>query len=196
MGATSLNEIAPRRRFLAMGLVLPLTAVWYTAGAVRRATACTEQKPTPSETEGPYFKPGSPEQRSLLEPGMTGRRLILSGLVSTTTCQPIAGALLDFWQANAGGEYDNIGFRLRGHQRTDAEGHYKLETVVPGVYPGRTEHIHVKLTVPGKPTLTTQLYFPGQPLNSQDPLFHSELLVKVVKDGDPLVATFEFVAPS
>jgi protocatechuate 3,4-dioxygenase beta subunit len=125
---------------------------------------------------------------------MAGRRLTLTGSVITKTCQPIPRALLDFWQANASGQYDNTGFRLRGHQFTNAEGHYKLETIVPGVYPGRTEHIHVKLTVPGRSTPTTQLYFPGVSLNARDPLFHSELLISVIRDADPLLATFDFVA--
>ena len=142
---------------------------------------------------GPYFKPGSPERQSLLEAGVAGRRLILTGSVVGTTCRPIARALLDFWLADAAGEYDNIGFRLRGHQFTDADGRYKLDSVVPGVYRGRTQHIHVKVAEPGRPTLTTQLYFPGQPLNARDPLFHADLLVSVARDADPLLATFDFV---
>ncbi len=124
---------------------------------------------------------------------MKGRRLVLTGSVTTKSCDPIPGALLDFWQANADGQYDNTGFRPRGHQFTNAEGQYKLETIVPGVYPGRTEHIHVKLKLPGRPMLTTQLYFPGESLNGRDPFFYAELLVSVVRDADPLLATFDFV---
>ncbi len=75
------------------------------------------------------------------------------------SCVPVAGALLDFWHADADGEYDLDGFRLRGHQFTDGEGHFSLETVMPGLYPGRTRHIHVKVQAPGGPILTTQLYF-------------------------------------
>jgi protocatechuate 3,4-dioxygenase beta subunit len=68
-----------------------------------------------------------------------------------------------------------------------------LDSVVPGVYRGRTQHIHVKVAEPGGSTLTTQLYFPGQPLNARDPLFHADLLVSVARDADPLLATFDFV---
>jgi protocatechuate 3,4-dioxygenase beta subunit len=189
-----MNEFATRRRLLAIGFALPWIAIWRAVEAAQPAPACTVRKPTRSEIAGPYFKPGSPERQSLLEAGMKGRRLILTGSVTTTTCQPIPRALLDFWHANASGQYDNTGFRLRGHQFTDADGHYKLETIVPGIYPGRTEHIHVKLKVPGGPTLTTQLYFPGEPRNARDPFFHLELMVSVVRDADPLVATFDFVA--
>jgi len=62
----------------------------------------------------------------------------------------------------------NTGYRLRGHQFTDEAGRYALETVVPGLYPGRTRHLHVKVQAPNQPVLTTQLYFPGQPSNATD----------------------------
>ena len=187
------KEFALRRRLLAIGLGLPIVAGLHTLGEVQAAPTCGGGNRTRSETEGPYFKPGSPERQSLLEAGVAGRRLILTGSVVGTTCRPIARALLDFWLADAAGEYDNIGFRLRGHQFTDADGRYKLDSVVPGVYRGRTQHIHVKVAEPGRPTLTTQLYFPGQPLNARDPLFHADLLVSVARDADPLLATFDFV---
>ncbi len=133
-----MNEFTTRRRLIALGLAFPLVAMWRTVDAAQPASSCSERKATRPETEGPYFKPGSPERQSLLEPGVTGRRLILTGSVTTTTCQPIPRALLDFWHANASGRYDITRFRLRGHQFTNAEGNYKLETIVPGVYPGRT----------------------------------------------------------
>src|SRR3954453_13880825 len=67
--------------------------------------------PTAPEMEGPYFKPRSPERTSLLDPGLTGSKLVLLGRVLTTDCRPIAGALLDFWQADGTGAYDNTGYR-------------------------------------------------------------------------------------
>src|SRR5438270_10637875 len=125
--------------------------------AAASTDACPTQL-TPAQTEGPYFKPGSPARTSLIESGMAGTRLVLSGRVLTPACAPVAGATLDFWQADAAGSYDNSGYRLRGHQLTDAVGRYSLETILPGEYPGRTEHIHVKLGAPGKAVLTTQLH--------------------------------------
>src|SRR5262252_2701049 len=86
------------------------------------APACGVSKETPEETEGPYFKPRSPERRSLLEPGIEGRHLVLSGLIMTIGCVPLSRAVLDFWHADASGEYDNSGFHLRGHQFTDDQG--------------------------------------------------------------------------
>jgi len=145
------------------------------------------------QTEGPYFKPSSPERIELFEEGMAGQPIELIGLVLTRDCKPIAGALLDFWQANAKGEYDNSGFRLRGHQFTDAEGRYRLRSVVPGVYPGRTRHIHVKVQPRGGQVLTTQLYFPGESQNRSDSLFRKSLLVRTAKNAGWLAGRFDFV---
>ncbi len=149
--------------------------------------------PTPAMTEGPYFKAGSPERASLLDPGITGTKLVLTGYVLTKDCQPIAHALLDFWQANASGQYDNSGYTLRGHQFTDANGRYQLTTVVPGLYPGRTEHIHVKVQAPKGPVLTTQLFFPGVQNNTSDPIFDNKLLMKLEPSGEGELATYDFV---
>lgn len=152
-----------------------------------------EDDVTPPQTEGPYFTPNSPERTSLLEPGMAGTKMALTGYVVDTHCQPIAGALVDFWHANDAGEYDNVGYTLRGHQFTDATGRYELETIVPGLYPGRTRHFHVKVQAPQKAVLTTQLYFPNEAANRTDGIFN-EALVLVVQDGaDGKLATFNFV---
>ena len=66
----------------------------------------------------------------------------------TTSGKPVPNALIDFWQADARGAYDNSGYRFRGHQFTNAKGQYTLFTLVPGLYPGRTKHIHVKVQAP------------------------------------------------
>ena len=163
--------------------------------AAASTDACPTQL-TPPQTEGPYFKPGSPARTFLIESGMTGTRLLLSGRVLTLACVPVAGATLDFWQADAGGTYDNSGYRLRGHQSTDAAGRYSLETIVPGEYPGRTEHIHVKVRAPGKAVLTTQLYFPGVARNQEDSIFDAHLLVTVQNTATGKAATFDFVGGS
>ena len=123
---------------------------------------------TAPATEGPYFKAGSPETTDLFQAGMPGTKLVLTGAVLTSECQPVANALVDFWQADSNGEYDNTGFTLRGHQYTDENGRYQLVTVVPGLYTGRTEHIHVKVQAPNGPVLTTQLFFPGVASNQSE----------------------------
>ena len=107
-----------------------------------------DDDPTPQLTEGPYFTPNSPKRRSIVPAGAGGTRLTLSGRVLTTSGKPVPNALIDFWQASARGVYDNNGYRFRGHQFTDSRGRYTLFTVVPGLYPGRTKHIHVKVQAP------------------------------------------------
>jgi protocatechuate 3,4-dioxygenase beta subunit len=173
-----------------------------TAGATPGASETQVLAPTPScaddddetpeQTEGPFFTPNSPERTSLVEPGMPGEPLTVSGAVLTTDCQPVAGALLDFWQANDAGEYDNEGYILRGHQFAGNDGSFRLETILPGLYPGRTRHIHVKVQAPNQPVLTTQVYFPGEPRNAEDGIF-AEALVMDVSGSN---ATFTFVLPT
>jgi protocatechuate 3,4-dioxygenase beta subunit len=159
-----------------------------------QARVCTAPASlTPALTEGPYFKANSPEQTSLLVPGVSGTKLTLTGFVLTANCQPIAHALLDFWQANAQGQYDNSGFTLRGHQYTDAKGYYHLETIVPGLYPGRTEHIHVKVQAPNSAILTTQLFFPGTSENQSDSIYDPRLLMTIKSSSAGEQATYNFI---
>ncbi|MFE3176018.1 carbohydrate-binding protein [Amycolatopsis sp. NPDC059090] len=151
-------------------------------------------EPTIDQTEGPYFTPGSPERSVLVDGSTPGTRLTVSGYVFGTACQPIGRALLDFWQADDNGAYDNVGYNFRGHQYTNDLGEFKLTTIVPGLYPGRTRHIHVKVQAPNEPILTTQLYFPGEPRNNTDTIFDPRLLM-TVRDApnNAKEAAFDFV---
>jgi protocatechuate 3,4-dioxygenase beta subunit len=148
---------------------------------------------TPSQTAGPFFKPRSPERRSLIEPGMRGNKIVLAGNVRTTKCKPVPGALVDFWQADARGAYDNTGYTLRGHQFADDQGRYRLETIVPGLYPGRTRHFHVRVQAPNRPVLTTQLYFPGEPENKRDGIFNPKLIINLRESSGGKAGVFDFV---
>jgi protocatechuate 3,4-dioxygenase beta subunit len=130
----------------------------------------------------------------MVEPGMAGTPLLLTGQVVGTDCLPIAGALLDFWHADDAGVYDNVGYRLRGHQFADENGAYQLETILPGLYTGRTRHIHVKVQAPNGEILTTQLYFQDEPGNAQDGLFNPELLTTEHQpEGGGRQVSFTFV---
>ncbi len=207
-----------RRRFLALGIAAPAFVAACSDDEPRPSSAPTaaesptpgrqsspaaqlaptpscadDDEPTLAQTEGPYFTPNSPERTSLIESGVAGVRLALAGQVLSTTCQPVARALVDFWQCDAAGVYDNVGYRLRGHQFTDAQGRYNLTTIVPGVYPGRTRHIHVKVQAPNRPVLTTQLYFPNEPGNRSDGIFNNDLVVDIRDGADGKDASFDFV---
>lgn len=172
-----LGGVPVGRGLLALGAGVGLTTPATTLAATSPCVAPAEQ--TIPETEGPYFTANSPRRGSLLEPGMPGLRLVLTGRVRSTDCSLLSQVMLDFWQADSEGRYDNKGYRLRGHQFSDDRGGYRLETVMPGIYPGRTRHIHVRVQAAKGPALTTQLYFPGEVRNRTDMLFSPDLLVSV-----------------
>jgi len=188
-----------RREFLTVAAGLTALAARARAAAAQTpplspTPSCPDLPPaTARQTEGPYFKPDSPLRASLLEPGIAGTKIVVTGMVLSTACQPIARALIDVWHADDRGAYDTGGFRLRGHQFTDDRGIYRLETIVPGIYVGRTRHYHVKVQAPNRPVLTTQLYFPGETVNATDPIFRRELVMRVSDAGGVKAATFDFV---
>ena len=118
--------------------------------------------------QGPFYTPGAPSlvNNKLATDSEPGQRLIISGVVRTLDCtQYIADTVIDIWQANDAGQYDNSGFNLRGKTMTNAQGFYTFETILPGKYLNgaqyRPRHIHFKISPTGFPTLTTQLYFAG-----------------------------------
>ena len=179
-----------RRRLLAAGAALPFVR-HARAADLPLTPACGPQASlTPRQTEGPYYTPNTPLRASLVEPGFRGERLVLSGRVVTPQCRPVAKALLDFWHCDDKGEYDNVGFRYRGHLFADAEGRFRLETIFPALYPGRARHIHVKVQAPGRRILTTQLYFPG---DARDGLWREELMVAMAGDARGRRAAFQFI---
>lgn len=153
--------------------------------------------PTAPQSQGPFFTPDSPERTNLREADLPGTPLLLRGYVLNTACEPIPGALLEFWQADDAGVYDNEGFRLRGHQLADEAGRWTLETIMPGRYPGRTRHVHVRVQPPGGELLVTQLYFPDEPANDGDFLFDLALLVEPDAEAaaGEVAARFDFVLP-
>jgi protocatechuate 3,4-dioxygenase beta subunit len=151
---------------------------------------------TPPQTEGPFFRAGSPGRADLVEPGSNARQVELVGFVLTRGCNPVARAVVDMWHADERGAYDNKGFRYRGRTYTDEKGRYRFRTIVPALYPGRTRHYHVNVAAGGKLLLTTQLYFPDEPGNRRDGLFRKELLMGVGKGGAKdsiMAARFDFV---
>ncbi|MFI9423189.1 carbohydrate-binding protein [Streptomyces achromogenes] len=202
-GARLVGRKTVLRAALAATAAIPLALAGGPALARTLAASGTEPQltppcddgddPTPEQIEGPYFKPHSPERTSLLEPGVPGTRLTVSGYVFGRACRPLSGVLLDFWQADDNGAYDNTGFRFRGHQYTDSRGAFALTTIVPGLYPGRTRHLHVKVQAPNRPVLTTQLYFPNEPRNNTDTIFDPRLLMTVRDGNGGREAAFDFV---
>ena len=146
--------------------------------------------------DGPVFggdavEPGDDDLTSQHEGEALGERIVVSGRVLDEAGDPIRGALVEVWQANAAGRYrhevDNHpapldpNFSGAGRCLTDDEGNYRFVTIKPGAYPWgnhenawRPAHIHFSLF--GRAfteRLVTQMYFPGDPLFAYDPIFNA-----------------------
>ena len=128
-----------------------------------------------------------------------GERLVVTGKVlDFIDCHPIAGAVLDFWQTDSDGNYDNKGFVLRGKIISDENGNYTLDTIMPGSYSegsiARPAHIHVKAWIPenpGNPSLVTQLYFKDDTL--LDAFVKKPLIMNISEINGTKFANFNFV---
>jgi protocatechuate 3,4-dioxygenase beta subunit len=193
-----------RRQLIKALAILPIPAAVLTmeslaamAGAAVLLSPTPEladdDDPTPPADEGPFFKPKSPKRMSLIDPGMKGERVVVTGRILDRKGNPVPEALIDIWHADSEGNYDNEGYRCRGHLFAGKDGTYKFEAVFPGLYPGRTRHYHIRVQAANKPILTTQLFFPDEPQNSKDGIFRKVLLMKVKQEKDRKVAAFDFV---
>ncbi|MCX5493938.1 intradiol ring-cleavage dioxygenase [Kaistia dalseonensis] len=177
-----LIHAARARAYAQVGSELPLTL------------ECRDADDVTLEREaGPFFRPNSPQNRELHVDAPGGERIAVAGFVLDHRCRPLAGSLVEIWHADENGDYDSTGFRLRGHQFTDEQGRWWFNTIVPALYPGRTRHFHFKVQRPGGRVLTTQLYFPGEPRNVGDGLFHETLLLDMKQTGDGRFGRFDFV---
>ena len=188
-----------RRDFLAGFLALPALAPGVAMGAeeaprdLALTPSCGQPGATLAQTEGPYFTPDTPLKRNFAGDVASGTAITIAGYVLTRECRPVAKALIELWHCDDHGEYDNAGYRLRGHQFSDEQGRWWFETIMPGVYPGRTRHFHVKVQRPNGPVLTTQLYFPGEAGNERDRIFDPSLLLSIKKAPDGGYGRFDFV---
>ncbi len=148
--------------------------------------------PTPKETAGPFYPIKDQLDKDIdltIVKGASGRAegdiIYVSGRVLDENCQPIAGALVEIWQANKWGRYSHEAdpnpapldpnFQGWGQVITDDNGNYSFKTIFPGPYPvskkwTRTPHIHFKVSKRGFHELTTQMYFEGEALNQTDRL--------------------------
>jgi catechol 1,2-dioxygenase len=161
-----------------------------TADAGHDHAAC---RPTSGDVEGPFYRAGAPSRTALVGADEPGEKLLLTGNVLDADCStPIRGALLDVWQADAAGNYDNLSadYRLRAVMASDDGGEFGFETIRPGNYPDaggmRPAHIHFTVVHPDYPSLTTQLYFAG------DPFLAPNDSCAVCSSGDPtLIITLE-----
>ena len=185
----------PTRRMLtAAAIALPF--VWTTA----RAQAGL--KPTPAQTEGPFYPLRLPQDSDpdLLQNGdqAYGKGQVgwVEGKVTDTRGQPLAGAQVEIWQCDAAGHYHHPGdgaradpaFQGFGKQLLGPDGRYRFRTIRPVAYGGRTPHIHVKVRLGSRELLTTQLYVQDEPHNNRDFLWRQ---LRDPRDRDALTVPFE-----
>lgn len=143
-------------------------------------------RPTPAQTEGPFYPDVMPPETDpdLVRTGARqagGDLLDLRGQVLGLDGRPISGAMVEIWQCDANGRYiasadarrggGDPGFQGFGRMKVGADGRYAFRTIRPVPYPGRTPHIHYKIFRPGGQVLTTQMLVDGEPRNATDGVF-------------------------
>lgn len=168
----------PRRAFLRQTVLYAFSV---------SALGCTPPSPpapvppapdcgTTADILGPYYRPGAPFRTEFTVPGHAAPALRVQGTVFGADCtSPLADALVEYWQSDSAGQYDNDSpdFRFRGRFRTGADGQYAFSTIVPGRYLNgntfRPSHIHFRITAPGHRELVSQVYFKDDPYVAADP---------------------------
>jgi len=168
-----------RRRLLAGTAVLVGgPAIW------RSALAQSRQRPTPSQTEGPFYPVELPSDSDadLLVQGerryTKGQPLWLEGTVSDVEGRALRGAAVEIWQCDQNGHYHHPGdpgadplFQGFGRVAVNTDGAYRFHTIRPVAYGGRSPHIHLKVKLGTRELLTTQVYVQGDPGNARDILW-------------------------
>jgi protocatechuate 3,4-dioxygenase beta subunit len=177
----SVKPLPSRRALLVRGagLVAATAApAWLTPALAQGQTL----RPTPSQTEGPYYPVALPADTDgdLLRTGATaypkGQAAWITGTVTDTRGTPLAGGVVEIWQCDQDGHYHHPGdggradpaFQGFGKVTLAKDGRYRFRTLKPAPYSGRTPHIHVKVKLEGQTLLTTQLYVQGDPGNARD----------------------------
>ena len=171
---------------------------------------------TPRQTAGPFYPEAVPSESdmdlTLFDGGKAqGEVIEVAGNVFSERGQPLPGTIVELWQANAFGRYHHSGddspepidphFQSFGAVMADKQGAYRFRTILPGLYPGRTRHIHFRIVREGRRALVTQMYFPGEKGNARDGLFRwlgsdearAAATARLATAGDASRLQFDFV---
>lgn len=187
-----------------------LGAIWALAILMPQVAAAICEV-TEADQLGPYYEQGAPYSGDIAGPEEEGERLVISGRVlGAPDCRPLPDAVVDVWQASASGKYYSLGkdgerFRLRGRVRTDPEGRYRIDTILPGRYaigPGyyRPPHVHFAVSHADYTTVVTQIYFKGEGFRDWPPFAEPTRVVELRKvtdeQGQPMyTGTFDIILP-
>jgi len=205
-----------RQEFILLSDALGLSAIVDLMANRNSASSATD-----SSLLGPFFRQGAPmfPMDGDVSHGASGEKLIVAGRVLNTASEPVAGALIDTWQASADGIYDlqqkdSDQMNFRGRLRTGADGRFRFRSAKPSSYPVpsdgpvgkmllalarhpyRPAHIHFTIAAPGYRTLTTALYIAGDRYLDSDVVFGAKksLVVSYHRSGanGAASATIEF----
>jgi catechol 1,2-dioxygenase len=145
----------------------------------------TGDTPTTTDILGPYYRPGAPLRRNLNPAAYPGEILHLSGTIYKEDGRtPASKSLIEIWQCNQEGFYDNISdeYVYRARQEVGKNGQYSFITSIPVAYPSETNpnqfrpaHIHMRISAEGAQDLITQIYFKDDPHLATDPSTKSPL---------------------
>ena len=174
---------------MALGVVASTTNLLPSAlAAAWQQNEKSTRTPTPAAELGPFYKRLAPGNGELRAPGDAGMPLVVAGQVYSSRGELIPSAIVEIWQTNHEGLYDNDGYHYRAKLITPADGKYEFSSVMPGHYPARVcQHIHYLVSAPGYHPLVTQLYF------ATDPVFEGDPDKNFTRD--PLVTSRELVRP-
>ncbi len=175
-----------RRSLLTAFLTLPLIEAARTRAFAQAAPelpltpACDDgDEPTLEREAGPFFRPNSPLNRDLYPDAPGGERITVAGFVFNNRCRPLAGSLVEIWQADEKGDYDSVGFCLRGHQFTDTQGGGGSTPSYPRFIPAERAISNSRSSARVGASSPPNSIFPGEPGNAGDWLFDEALLLDI-----------------
>jgi protocatechuate 3,4-dioxygenase beta subunit len=213
-----------RRELLGAGIALPLGALASSAQAAPGSCGLT-----PAQTSGPFYPLYDQIDKDVdltrlvgHQQSAAGEVIRVHGQVLDPQCKPVAGALVDLWQADSNGRYSHPAdvnparrdpnFQGWGQAVTDAEGRYAFRTIKPAPYPlefidgrpderrgYRTPHIHFRVSKRGYRELSTQMYFAGESLNGADAVLNKvpeaerpRVVISPAQEGPQGLPGFQF----
>jgi protocatechuate 3,4-dioxygenase, beta subunit len=196
-----------RRQFVIATLGVPAMLL------ARRASAAG-RRPTPAQTEGPFYPVAIPadSDADLLANGALrytrAPAAWVEGTLTDADGRALAGAAVEIWQCDGDGHYHHPGdgnradraFQGFGRATVDRDGRWRFRTIKPVAYSGRTPHIHAKVKLGARELLTTQLYVQGDPGNERDGIWRrmsaddrAALTAPYVQGSDGLKASYALV---
>jgi protocatechuate 3,4-dioxygenase, beta subunit len=190
------SNLIVRRHFVMAVTLLPLHCA-RTQAQTNPTNSANKLRPTPSQTEGPFYPLHEPKDADfdLLRNGdrqyTKGTKAWVEGRIVDVEGKPLKGGVIEIWQCDESGHYDHPAdgakmdpnFQGFGRVQLDGAGQFKFRTIKPAAYSGRTPHIHAKIKLGKTDLLTTQLYVQDDPGNQRDGIW------RLLNEADRMAVT-------